>query len=272
MGTSIQRIDPDACCAGHLSGAGLSGRIISFPRGFVTEAEALGAVIHRSPAGLETAQYLFEEPGALLKVPRLAEGKAVRRVLKQICGAPKNKTLLLKAGGPYSILASLIDPKHFYRWLIKHRSAIHHALDEITRGLTDYLCAAAARGVSIISLADPYANLSVVGEKHYHEFAAPYLAALIKNIAFKIDEAAEKPKLIIHLCPHSSIPLARLGYTHTENIAVKHAFYINALIEPSDFPPGLTILGDQCIYARNTEKLAVHHFNTNCRGDHSSFI
>jgi uroporphyrinogen-III decarboxylase len=257
----IEQIDLNAYCAGHLSGSVLDDRVIAFPRSFVVEAEALGAAVRLTRGGFETVEYLPEE--ALSKLPNLAEAVPVRRVLEEIRKAPGDKKLLLKANGPYSILASLIDPKQLYRRLIKDRPGIHRALETITAGLTDYLYAAIACGVSIISLADPYANPQVLGEKRYREFAAPFLVTLMKNIASGIDggaEAGNTKTVILHLCPHNSVPLARLGYLNIRNITVKHDSYIDALIRPSVFKPGLTILGDQCIYAQNTERLAVHYF------------
>jgi uroporphyrinogen-III decarboxylase len=258
-----EETDLNAYCAGHLSGIVLDDRVIALPRSFVVEAEALGAAVSLTRGGFETAQYLPEE--ALSKLPNLAEAVPVRRVLEEIRKMPKDKKLLLKANGPYSILASLIDPKQLYRRLIKDRPGIHRALDTITAGLTDYLRAAIACGASIISLADPYANLQVLGERRYREFAAPFLVTLMKNIASGIDRGADKAgTVILHLCPHNSVPLTRLGYLNIRNIAVKHDSYhdsyIDTLLGPSGFKPGLTILGDQCIYAQNTERLAVHYF------------
>jgi uroporphyrinogen-III decarboxylase len=252
----IEQTDLNAYCAGHLSGSVLDDRVIAFPRSFVVEAEALGAAVRLTRGGFETVEYLPEE--ALSKLPKLAESGPVRRVLEEIRKAPGDKTLLLKANGPYSILASLIESKQLYRRLIKDRPGIHRALETITAGLADYICAAIACGVSIISLADPYANLQVLGERRYREFAAPFLITLMKNIASGINEYTEAGKtkaVILHLCPHNSVPLTRLGYLDIRNIAAKQDSYIDALLGPSGFKPGLTILGDQCIYAQNTERL-----------------
>jgi hypothetical protein len=263
----IKDIDFSAYCAGHLSGRPPDSRITALPHDFVTEAEALGAVVHRTQSGFKTVQYLFEAPEALYSLPNLADSEPVRRVLEQIRAAPADKTVLLKVNGPYSILASLTDPASLYRRLIKYSSAVHQALDRITCGLTDYLCMAVVHGASIISLADPYANLGVLGEKRYREFAAPYLLALLKNIvanfASKINGSMEKPNTVIHLCPHNSVPLVRFGYMHIQNIAVNHDSYIGALISltrPPGFRPDLIILGDQCVYARDIEKLVIHYF------------
>jgi uroporphyrinogen-III decarboxylase len=255
----IRQIDLNARCAGHLSGGFSNDSIAAFPQSFVTEAEALGAAVHRTSVGFETVRCFLEEPEALFSLPRLSEAEPVRRVLEQMRGAPKDKILLLKANGPYSILASLIDPKHFYRWLVKHRAGIHRALDQITGGLTEYLCAAIGCGASIISLADPYASPRILGEKRYREFAAAPLVTLMKNVAAKTGGAAEKPDAVIHLCPHNSVPLTQLGYTGVRNIPVRRGSYIDALIRHPGFPPGLAILGDQCIYAQNTEKLVIQY-------------
>jgi uroporphyrinogen-III decarboxylase len=263
----IEQIDLNAYCAGHLSGSVLDDRVIAFPRSFFVEAEALGASVSLTCGGFETVEYIPEE--ALSCLPKLAEAGPVHRVLEEIRKAPKDKNLLLKANGPYSILASLIEPKQLYRRLIKDRPGIHRALETITAGLTDYLHAAIACGVSIISLADPYANPQVLGEKRYREFAAPFLVTLMKNIASRIDGGTDKAgTVILHLCPHNSVHLARLGYLNIRNIAVKRDSYIDALIRPSGFKPGLTILGDQCVYAQNTQRLAALTF----ADPHSSFM
>jgi uroporphyrinogen-III decarboxylase len=259
----IKNIDFNAYCAGHLSGSLTDSRIIPLPEGFFTEAEALGAAIHRTQGGFEALQYLVESPEALYKLPNIADSEGARRVLEQVSRARRtaDKTVMLKVNGPYSILASLIDPAYLYRWLIKYPAAIHHGLDRITGGLTDYLSAAVTCGASIISLADPCANIGILGEKHYREFAAPYLAALLRNMVSKINapinDKTEKPKAIIHLCPHNSIPLVQLGYMSVQDIAVCHDAYTGALIHPPGFEPGLTILGNQCIYARNIKKLSI---------------
>jgi uroporphyrinogen-III decarboxylase len=258
----IKNIDFNAYCAGHLSGSLTDSRIIPLPEGFFTEAEALGAAVRRTQGGFETVQYLIENPEALYKLPNIADSEGARRVLEQVSRArrtePADKTIMLKANGPYSILASLIDPAYLYRWLIKYPAAIHHGLDRITGGLTDYLFAAVTHGASIISLADPYANIDILGEKYYREFAAPYLMALLQNMDSKINAQTEKPNIIIHLCPHNSIPLVQLGYMSMRDIAVCHDTYTGALISPPNFEPGLSILGNQCVYAQNINKLSIH--------------
>jgi uroporphyrinogen-III decarboxylase len=256
MRGSLYDIDLNAYCSGHITGLWTNEKIIAFPRNFVTEAQALGAAIHQTANGFETVQYLFNDPEDFCTMPFLADTEPVYRVLEQIRqAAPQRKTILLKVNGPYSILASLVEPKLFYRWFVKNNAALHDALDTVSEGLAEYICGAVLEGVKIISLADPYANLQILGEKRYREFAAPYLLKLLQNISARINGARGEKKIILHICPHNSVPLAQLGYTETEDVPVSGASYIDVLTTESTFQPGLTLLGNQCIYSENTGKI-----------------
>jgi len=244
--------DLNAYCSGHITGHYIHKNIISFPENFVTEAEALGAVINKTANGFETPQYLFNDPKELYDIPFLAETEPVYRVMEQIRRAPKDKIILLKVNGPYSILASLIEPKMLYRWLVKNSPAVHAALNTITAGLSEYIYRAVAGGVKIISLADPYANPKILGEKRYRELAAGYLLTLLKNTAAGVNASAKEKSVLLHLCPHNSVPLVQLGYMETKDIPITNGAYIDALTDKSLFPPGLTIAGNRCIYSENT--------------------
>jgi hypothetical protein len=245
-------LDLNAYCSGHITGFGGHKKIIAFPDNFVTEAKALGAVINKTANGFETAQYLFNNPDELYAIPSLADTEPAYRVIEQIHQAPKDKIILLKANGPYSILASLIDPKLLYRWFVKNSPAVHTALNTITAGLTDYINRTVKEGVKIISLADPYANPEILGEKRYRELAAAYLLTLLENTATAVNSIAKEKNVLLHLCPHNSIPLVQLGYMETKNITITPGSYIDALTKESLFPPGLTIVGNQCIYSEDT--------------------
>jgi hypothetical protein len=161
-----------------------------------------------------------------------------------------------------------------YRWLVKNAPAVHAALDTINAGLAEYIRRALAEGVKIISLADPYANQRILGEKRYREFAAAYLIKLLKNIAAGVDASNATAKLNtstvvntsckksvrLHLCPHNSVPLVQAGYLEEKDIPITPCSYINALTDESIFPPGLTITGNRCIYSENTGTISVLNF------------
>jgi hypothetical protein len=250
MSGRLYDIDLNAYCTGHVTGLFTHEKIISCPHNFVTEAQALGAIIHKTANGFETAQYLFNDPGDLYTIPFLADTEPVYRVLEQIRqAASQRKTILLKVNGPYSILASLVEPKSFYRWFVKSKAALHDALDTVAEGLAEYICGAVLEGVTIISLADPYANLQILGEKRYREFAAAYLMGLLKSVGGK--------SVRLHLCPHNSVPLVQFGYIEAKDIPITQNSYLDALAEEVLFSPGLTITGNQCIYSENTGKMTL---------------
>ncbi|MDR0721448.1 MAG: hypothetical protein LBF75_01465, partial [Treponema sp.] len=113
----IRQKDLNAYCAGHLPHQGDDPGIALYPEGFFTEALALGAAYSQTPQGFSTPQYSYTHPAQLYDLPQIAEATPVREVLKAIQNKDPEKTALLKVNGSYSVLASLVEPKLFYRWL-----------------------------------------------------------------------------------------------------------------------------------------------------------
>jgi uroporphyrinogen-III decarboxylase len=268
MGNILADFDPNAYCPGHITGRDINTNITAFPQNFFTEAESLGAEINKTKGGFETVRILFNEPGELYQLPNLACGEKAKEIIRRIketlkpadddlTRALKKKTVLLKVNGPYSILASLIDPRLFYRWLSKERGAVHAALEKITTGLGEYIQKAVNAGAEIISLADPYANVKILGEKYFLEFAARHLLDLLNFISSAFNSAEPEKKVKMHICPHNSVPLIKLGRLKKKEIPVEYVSYISALLDWPHFRKGLTITGEECIYSRNIRKLSL---------------
>jgi uroporphyrinogen-III decarboxylase len=235
--------DLNALCMGHITGNAANANITALPDDFNTEAKAAGADCETTASGFETVRPLFTEPDMLYGISPFGESETVKNIVRRIASAraaSKNKKILLKLNGPYSVLAPLVRPELFYRWLAKRREAVHHALDSITASLKIYLNEAIDAGAGLVSVADPYANVTVLGEKRYREFAAAYLLRMLRGAGWK--------KSVIHLCPHSSIPLVRFGYFETADIPVTGASYQDALVRLQ----GPLLLGNRCIYAGET--------------------
>jgi uroporphyrinogen-III decarboxylase len=256
--------DPNAYCSGHINGQGDNPHIAAFPEGFSVEAQALGARIVKTANGFPSPEYLFSDPGELRTLPLIHEQPPVKKVLEQIETAPREKTRLLKVNGPYSILASLVEPKLFYRWLAKNPSDIHAALAQITAGSTAYIRMAFRKGVRIISLADPFANPEILGERRYREFAAAYLLKLLGEILKPLPPNAEtsgsqvSPRnRLIHLCPHNSVTLEQFGLLKSEAIPLdgKAGGSYTALLLSFDAGEDAVLLGNQCIYAADAKSL-----------------
>jgi uroporphyrinogen-III decarboxylase len=272
MGTILADFDPNAYCPGHITGRDIHTKIIAFPQNFVTEAESLGAKTNKTLGGFETVRVLFNKPGELYQLPNLARGGKAKEVIRRIketleptddtlAGVLRGKTVLLKVNGPYSILASLVEPRLFYRWLGKERCAVHAALEKITTGLGEYIQRAVNAGAEIISLADPYANVKILGEKYFLEFAACPLLDLLNFISPAVNSAEAEKKVKLHICPHNSVPLLELGRFKKEETPVEYVSYISALLDWPHFRKGLTITGGECIYSRNIKKLSFLLYN-----------
>jgi uroporphyrinogen-III decarboxylase len=197
----------------------------------------------------------------LTTLPALEEQAPILSVLSQIKNSPPEKTRLLKVNGPYSILASVTEPALLYRWIAKNPEQLHNGLEKITAGLAAYICEAFSLGVEIISLADPYANEEILGEKRYKEFAGSYLLKLLKRILK--DENAEsggkipqRKNRIIHLCPHNSLNLEKFNLIKSETTELKNSgtSYLDILREAKNLP-GIQLLGHKCIYEKNVKKI-----------------
>ncbi|MDR0583660.1 MAG: hypothetical protein LBG57_04835 [Treponema sp.] len=235
--------DLNALCMGHITGNTANDAIVAFPDNFTTEAKALGAECETTASGFEVIRPLFTRPDALYHISPFGESALIKKVVEQIGGASKEKKVLLKLNGSYSVLASLVKPELFYRWFAKHRDAIHFALDSITASLEHYLGVCINAGAGFVSLVDPYAKVSILGEKRYREFAAAYLLRLLRGV--------KEEKAIIHLCPHTSIPLVQFGYFEAKDIPVNNGSYLDALVHRE----GPLLLGNRCIYAEKIESI-----------------
>jgi uroporphyrinogen-III decarboxylase len=247
-------MDLNALCSGHISGSANHPGIAAFPDNFTTEAAAFGAKTVTTKNGFPVANYIFYDPSLLTALPSLDETEPVKSVLQALEHKPSGKTGLLKVNGPYSILASLVEPSLFYRWLRSNKNEIDRGLELITRGLAAYLKKAFEKGAKIISLADPYANTTVIGKKHYLAFAGKYLVGLLRSAV-----ESDCRSGIIHICPHNSVALETLGLVSAKAIPVEPpgAAYITVIDNyiRSKTPQGILITGHQCIYCDETKKI-----------------
>jgi uroporphyrinogen-III decarboxylase len=257
-------MDMNAYCLGHLSGKGdplsavLSGGVIAaFPDNFITEAAAFGAETGTTKNGFPITGYVWTEPAMLTALPMLDETEAVKAVLEAIETSPRDKTTLLKVNGPYSILASLVEPALFYRWLRKNKKEIHAALGTITRGLSSYMIKALQKGATILSLADPYADTKTLGKERYAEFAAHYLVSLLEIILNRKEQLSG----VMHVCPYNSLALEELKLVTASSLRVEysHETYVEVIdsYHKSSRKDRVLLAGHQCIYTGNTGKIIV---------------
>jgi [methyl-Co(III) methanol-specific corrinoid protein]:coenzyme M methyltransferase len=138
-----------------------------------------------------------EKPEHLADLPPLETQGKIKKILLEIEAAKRaGKTIVLEASGPYSIVAALVPPALFYRFLAKEKEAITAALKAIGIGLALYLREAQERGAGVISLADPYASREILGPDRFNEF----VIAPLRNVL----DALNRPcrKTLVHTCPY----------------------------------------------------------------------
>jgi uroporphyrinogen-III decarboxylase len=248
-------MDFNAYCSGHIDGTGRKTAIAAFPDNFNTEAAAFGAETGITKNGFPVFRYVWTEPSMLNNLAMLDEMPSIKSILKDIEQTPPDKTALLKVNCPYSILASLVDPALFYRWLRKNQNEVHNALHAITSGLTAYVAKALQKGIKLLSLADPYADMKTLGKECYNEFAAHYLVSLLNRLLHNKENASG----LIHLCPYNSIALEELNLATTSSVHIHYddGDYIGLIDRYIKNNPlkSIVLTGHQCIYAANTRTI-----------------
>jgi uroporphyrinogen-III decarboxylase len=255
-------MDLNAYCLGHIIGKESNNDIISYPSNFITESVAFGAQTNFSKNGFPVIGYFLTKPDMLNSLPHLDATGPVKVVLDAIEKTQPGKTALLKVNCPYSILASLIDPFLFYRWLEKNKIEIHNALYVVTKDLAAYTITALKKGAKILSLADPYANIKILGKERYAEFAARYLILLFTQIT----RHEENISGIIHLCPHTSVALEELNLVTTNKVHINCNYknYIDAInhyVKTSQLKV-VAIAGHRCIYSEIANTIIFLSINT----------
>jgi uroporphyrinogen-III decarboxylase len=186
----------------------------------------------------------------------LSDRLPVTAILAQIAAyasTPAGKVIMLRVNAPYSVLAGLVEQPLFYRWLAKESEAVHAGLERVTGGLARYIRAGFERGVRIISIADPFANPAILGEKRCCDFACVWLSKLLEKIA-------PIPGLVTHICPQSSLLLEQHGFVTAAPFPTREAnaehstLYLDFLINIVEEAKS-AILGHQCIYAQETAQM-----------------
>jgi uroporphyrinogen-III decarboxylase len=235
--------------------------ITVFSDNFNTEAAAFGAKTGITKSGFPVAGYVWTDPSMLNNLPMLDEIPSIKLILKNIEQTPADKTALLKVNCPYSILASLVEPSLFYRWLRKNKNEIHNALRVIVSGLAAYGIKALQKGIKLLSLSDPYADMKTLGCEYYNEFVACYLVSFLNRLLHNKENANG----LIHLCPYNSIALEKLNLVTTNSVQIKYDGdnYIDLIDYYIKSNPleKIVLTGHQCIHAVNTGEIVF--LNTN---------
>lgn len=180
------------------------------------EAEAMGANIKlgdekNSP---RINEYAFNNIKDLLDIKKINIDRGrIREVLDAISILKdEGEIVVLNICGPFTIMSSLIDQKHFYKALRKDRCVIEKILELIEDNIVEYAIKGAQNGADIISYSDPVASLEIVGPKVYKDIVGDTTIKTLK----KIDEVLDSS--IIHLCGRVSTDMEIYEYCKSQKL------------------------------------------------------
>lgn len=201
-------------------------RFLKLPVNFVSQAKVQQKVSIEELPRIAVAYYCGEQFKAVLKSIELAG----------------NEDIILRVLGPFSALLENIGSNTFFKWLSKHKSEMHYALQEITEAQAAYIHSALGKGVNIISFAEPSAMVEVIGERRYREFVVYYTVKLLKKIEANLN------KSVVHICPKTSYQLEMYGFLNREELSYRCNSYAQALIEIAQ-NNNIKFIGHRCINA-----------------------
>lgn len=223
-------------------------RFLILPPDLVTEARALGAKTARTASGFFDVSPLITGPEELGALPRLKDAPLIRELLTKIQEQAPARHILLNVSAPYSLLSQISSSK-LPAWLLRRPQEVHAALSMLTDELGGYILEAFRRGVKIVSLSDPYAQKSLLGEPCHRAFAADYQLRLLRRLS---ESAAFG---LVHLCPFSFVPLEEYGLLSASKRTPADTNYEAALLDAANTAENLIFIGRQCPHTRHASQL-----------------
>lgn len=165
--------------------------------------------------------------------------------------------IILEASTPFTILTALVDPRKIYAAMRKKPELIQTLLQRLADAELVYLEQALSAGCTVISLADPLATISLIGEKHYREILAPSLLYLMKKMR------RYTKKGLIHLCGKMATDLIYCGYGVCYPLRTpEFGSYAEQLAFAAE-DPKIRIIGPGCVHGtcRNAPILQLFELN-----------
>lgn len=189
----------------------------SLPFCHTVEAEALGGHINLGDGriGPRPQQYAYTSLEDLLETAPIDFSKGRIHEVLRACALLKEQgeKVALQICGPYSILSCLLDLSLLFKRWRKEPQLVKDLLAFISNNLLDYVSAAGAAGVDIISYADPAGSLKILGPKYTEETAHLFTLPFLQ----KASEITAS-KSLLHLCPKTTLVLTGLELAELVNI------------------------------------------------------
>ncbi|MDR0223301.1 MAG: ASKHA domain-containing protein [Oscillospiraceae bacterium] len=171
------------------------------------EAQAVGVEFSWKNGALAAADYPYQRVSALKRLPD-ANGLVLSRPVQTALAAlrfAKGKRVIFDVSGPFSVLASAVEPTRLVRGMIADEATVKEALETVSEFLTIYIKQALERGVQVVSFADTAGTAALLGERLYGALVAP---AILKILC---DTEPYLEKSVVHLCGKTSSSLQKCG-------------------------------------------------------------
>lgn len=210
------------------------------------EAEAFGGKIKLgdNKVGPRVENYLFGSIEELEKIREIDLSKGrIKEVLDCIEMLSRDKEIVsLNVEGPFTIAASLIEPRIFYRGIRRERAIIDKFLRVLEVSIEKYIIEGARRGAKIISYGDPVGTIDIVGPKIFEELSGRSTYNILKSLENKLEGT------IIHICGKTSTPLEGIGLFKTRRIEFQGGFtYGEAIMRVMEDMKDIKFIGHSCI-------------------------
>lgn len=137
----------------------------------------------------------------------------------------KDRSLIVEAEAPFSILSALMDPMQLYMCFEEEADLLLAILYRIADATAEYIKACVKAGCRIISIADPTGTVNLVGEDYYKKFCGAAVIHLLKQCGDFLDHA------VIHMCPKlsKSLTMTEMAEEHRIKLPTNPGSFIHLL-------------------------------------------
>jgi hypothetical protein len=178
------------------------------------EAAAFGGIPSFSNHGGIFPDYIYQTVEDIPLNRSLLESPAIQYTLDSI-KKHAQEPVVLEVCGPFSVLASLINPIKLYACGKKNKELLRELQNSMVNALTEYTIEAIKCGVDIISFSDVEGITELVGKNFYNEQSGAAAIAYIKKIEPHLDTA------IVHICGKTSHCLQNAGFVSVKTFRVE---------------------------------------------------
>ena len=218
---------------------------VRLPLDLTTEMRAFGGLVKSEGLIRRLGNYrcMTKEDLETLCVDTIQE-VPVREVLDCIKRV-KNAPVILDIEGPFSILASLMDPVQLFSYLKSEGALIRRILDKMTCFLVHYCIQAIKQGVKVLSFADPSGVMELTGPIVYRDFSGLSEKQFFQAILPYLNQS------VVHLCGKVALSMEKAGYIRPRLHRQIASNYLESILALSD-DPSVHLVGGGCVNSKQS--------------------